>query len=157
MTDDGGASEARGPALSEEGGVGAPPGERTQRRDRAGTTTSNFGVGRRENHDASGFYGRFRTPEVSTDDTVLPPEPIAEPLIHGDARHMDAVADGSVALVVTSPPYFAGKQYEEELQREGVPGSYLEFLGLLTERSEERRVGKECRSGWWSQLYKKIE
>ena len=34
---------------------------------------------------------------------------------------MDAVADGSVALVVTSPPYFAGKQYEEELERDGVP------------------------------------
>ncbi|HVV35430.1 MAG TPA: site-specific DNA-methyltransferase [Acidimicrobiales bacterium] len=98
-----------------------------------GTTTSNFGVGKRENHDASGFYGRFRSPEVSTDDRVLPPLPVAEPLVHGDARHMDAVADGSVALVVTSPPYFAGKQYEEELQREGVPGSYLEFLQLLTD------------------------
>jgi DNA modification methylase len=100
---------------------------------RGGTTTSNFGVGRRENHDASGFYDRFRTPELSTDDTVPPPDPIAAPLIHGDARHMDTVADGSVALVVTSPPYFAGKQYEEELQREGVPGSYLEFLQLLTD------------------------
>ena len=100
---------------------------------RRGTTTSNFGVGRRENHDASGFYGRFRAPEVSTDDTVAPPQPIEQPLVCGDARHMDAVADGSVALVVTSPPYFAGKQYEEELQREGVPGSYLEFLQLLTD------------------------
>ena len=46
---------------------------------------------------------------------------------------MDAVADGSVALVVTSPPYFAGKQYEEELEREGVPSSYLEYLELLTD------------------------
>ena len=45
---------------------------------------------------------------------------------------MDAVPDGSVALVVTSPPYFAGKQYEEELEREGVPSSYLEYLELLT-------------------------
>jgi site-specific DNA-methyltransferase (adenine-specific) len=44
---------------------------------------------------------------------------------------MDAVADNSVALVVTSPPYFAGKQYEEELGREGVPGSYIEYLELL--------------------------
>jgi site-specific DNA-methyltransferase (adenine-specific) len=44
---------------------------------------------------------------------------------------MDAVADGSVALVVTSPPYFAGKTYEEELEREGVPSSYLEYLELL--------------------------
>ena len=53
--------------------------------------------------------------------------------MHGDARSMDAVADGSVALVVTSPPYFAGKQYEEELERDGVPSSYLEYLELLTD------------------------
>jgi site-specific DNA-methyltransferase (adenine-specific) len=46
---------------------------------------------------------------------------------------MDAVADGSVALVVTSPPYFAGKQYELELEREGIPSSYLEYLEMLTE------------------------
>ena len=46
---------------------------------------------------------------------------------------MDAIVDGSVALVVTSPPYFAGKQYEEELEREGVPRSYVEYLQLLTE------------------------
>ncbi len=44
---------------------------------------------------------------------------------------MEAVADDSVALVVTSPPYFAGKQYEEELDREGVPGSYIEYLELF--------------------------
>ncbi|MBA2608972.1 MAG: site-specific DNA-methyltransferase [Actinobacteria bacterium] len=100
---------------------------------RKGTTTSNFGVGKRENHDAQAFYNRFRVPEVSTDDTVLPPMPVPEPVVLGDARLMGNVADGSVALVVTSPPYFAGKQYEEELQREGVPGSYLEFLELLTD------------------------
>jgi site-specific DNA-methyltransferase (adenine-specific) len=46
---------------------------------------------------------------------------------------MAAVADGSVALVVTSPPYFAGKQYEEELEREGVPASYLEYLEMLSD------------------------
>ncbi|MBO0886968.1 MAG: site-specific DNA-methyltransferase, partial [Acidimicrobiales bacterium] len=46
---------------------------------------------------------------------------------------MDEVPDGSVALVVTSPPYFAGKAYEEELEREGVPGSYLEYLRLLSD------------------------
>jgi site-specific DNA-methyltransferase (adenine-specific) len=51
---------------------------------------------------------------------------------------MAQVEDGSVALVVTSPPYFAGKQYEEELERDGVPASYLEYLELL------RGVFKEC-------------
>jgi site-specific DNA-methyltransferase (adenine-specific) len=97
------------------------------------TTTSNFGVGSRESHDATPFYDRFRPPEVSSDDTVPAPLPVPEPFVCGDARHMDAVANGSVALVVTSPPYFAGKQYEEELEREGVPSSYLEYLELLTE------------------------
>ncbi len=98
---------------------------------RRGTTTSNFGVSRRESHDASGFYGRFEPPVVDDDDTVLPPDPIADPFVCGDARKMDTLADGSVALVVTSPPYFAGKQYEEELERDGVPSSYLEYLDLL--------------------------
>src|SRR5689334_6208329 len=102
------------------------------------TTTSNFGVGKRESHDASGFYERFEAPEVSDDDDVPVPYEIAEPFVEGDARHMDAVRDNSVALVVTSPPYFAGKQYEEELEREGVPASYLEYLDML------RAVFAEC-------------
>ena len=109
-----------------------------KQRRRTPTSTSNFGVGSRESHDASGFYGRFRAPELSSDQTVLPPRPVDSPFVHGDARHMDGIEDGSVALVVTSPPYFAGKQYEEELEREGVPSSYLEYLELLTE------VFREC-------------
>ncbi len=100
---------------------------------RKSTTTSNFGVGAREGHDSTPFYQRFRAPELSTDDTILPPSPVENPFMCGDSRHMDAIADGSVALVVTSPPYFAGKQYEEELEREGVPSSYLEYLGMLTD------------------------
>src|SRR6478735_1305210 len=102
-------------------------------RDRRPTSTSSFGVGRRESHDASGFYRRFHPLAVSDADDVLPPKPVAEPFVCGDARAMPEVADGSVGLVVTSPPYFAGKQYEEELEREGVPGSYLEYLQLLTD------------------------
>jgi len=102
-------------------------------KQRRPTSTSNFGVGARESHDSKPFYDRFRAPELSDDDAVPQPAPVAEPFVHGDARHMDRVADGSVALVVTSPPYFAGKQYEEELEREGVPSSYLEYLAMLTE------------------------
>ena len=102
------------------------------------TTTSNFGVGSRENHDAGGFYDRFRPPILSDDDTVARPLPVVEPFRVGDARDMTGVASGSVALVVTSPPYFVGKQYEEELEREGIPASYLEYLTLL------RDVFAEC-------------
>lgn len=72
-------------------------------------------------------------------DEVPDPEAIAEPFVCGDARSMGQVPDNSVALVVTSPPYFAGKQYEEELDREGVPSSYLEYLELL------RDVFAECK------------
>jgi DNA modification methylase len=106
--------------------------------ERRGTSTSNFGVGARESHDATAFYERFRAPILSADETVLAPTPIAEPFVHGDARSMDTVADGSVALVVTSPPYFAGKQYEEELERDGIPATYLEYLEML------RDVFAEC-------------
>lgn len=102
-------------------------------KERRKTTTSNFGVGARESHDSTPFYDRFRAPELSDDQNVPQPAPVAEPFVHGDARHMDRVVDGSVALVVTSPPYFAGKQYEEELEREGVPSSYLEYLEMLTD------------------------
>lgn len=106
--------------------------------ERRRTTTSNFGVSARESHDSTPFYERFRPPELSDDDTVLPPLPVAEPFICGDARSMSDVVDGAVALVVTSPPYFAGKQYEEELDRDGVPASYLEYLEML------RDVFAEC-------------
>ena len=92
-----------------------------KRGPKGGTSTSNFGVGKRESHDASAFYERFEAPTLSGDDDGPAPYEIDEPFVEGDARHMDAVLDNSVALVVTSPPYFAGKQYEEELEREGVP------------------------------------
>lgn len=107
-------------------------------RERRRTATSNFGVSRRENHDASAFYGRFDAPDASDDATVVPPRAVPQPFVHGDARSMDAVENASVGLVVTSPPYFAGKQYEEEFQREGVPSSYLEYLVML------RDVLTEC-------------
>ena len=107
-------------------------GVAARRRSSSGpTSTSNFGVGRRESHDASGFYRRFEAPVLDGDTRVRPPEPVDEPFVCGDARDMRTIADGSVALVVTSPPYFAGKQYEEELERDGVPSSYLEYLELL--------------------------
>ena len=95
-----------------------------------GTSTSAFGVSRRENHDASAFYARFEPPILSTDDVIVRCE-LDEPLIVGDARHMDEIADKSVALVVTSPPYFAGKEYEQALGEGHVPGSYFEYLQVL--------------------------
>jgi len=99
--------------------------------NREPTSTSSFGVGRRQNHDASKFYARFQAPEISDDATIVPAPDFTDPCLLGDARHMDAIPDSSVALVVTSPPYFAGKEYEENLGEDGVPASYLEYLEVL--------------------------
>ncbi|HLN41551.1 MAG TPA: site-specific DNA-methyltransferase [Acidimicrobiales bacterium] len=101
-------------------------------RRRRPTSTSAFGVGRRESHDASGFYDRFTAPVLSDDD-ALNSSPIKDKIVTGDARHMDEVEDASVALVVTSPPYFAGKEYEEALGEGHIPASYLDYLGMLTD------------------------
>ncbi|HWE54928.1 MAG TPA: site-specific DNA-methyltransferase [Acidimicrobiales bacterium] len=99
---------------------------------RRSTATSSFGVSRRENHDASGFYDRFAAPAVSADDH-LGDHRALDKLIAGDSRHMEEVPDSSVALVVTSPPYFAGKEYEAALGEGAVPGSYLDYLQMLRE------------------------
>ena len=101
------------------------------------TSTSAFGVSKRESHDASGFYGRFTPPELSEDSEVAPHRAL-DKLIAGDARHMDEVPESSVALVVTSPPYFAGKEYETSLGQDGIPSTYLEYLEML------RDVFAEC-------------
>jgi site-specific DNA-methyltransferase (adenine-specific) len=97
---------------------------------RRATATSSFGVSRRENHDASSFYARFAAPVLSADATIQPPGVVDEIYV-GDARQMDRVRDASVALVVTSPPYFAGKAYEEELGEGHIPATYVEYLTML--------------------------
>lgn len=106
-------------------------------RKRTPTTTSSFGSGAREAHDATPFYARFSLPAVSDDETVSPCT-VRDTLVCGDARDMSLVAANSVALVVTSPPYFAGKAYETALGEGGVPASYLEYLAML------HQVFREC-------------
>lgn len=99
---------------------------------RPATSTSAFGVGRRENHDASGFYSRFTPPVLSKDSTINFPVAV-DTVFEGDAREMTdlQVAPSSVALVVTSPPYFAGKEYEQDLSKGHVPSTYAEYLEML--------------------------
>ena len=99
---------------------------------RRATATSSFGVSRRENHDSSAFYDRFTPPDLSADAHVSPRKDVDD-IFCGDARHMEKVDDASVALVVTSPPYFAGKEYETELGAGHVPATYAHYLGMLEE------------------------
>lgn len=107
------------------------------RRATRGTSTSNFGVSRRESHDSGDFYARFAPRQVSTSEEVEGHLVLAEPIVCGDARDM-RLPDNCVALVVTSPPYFAGKEYEEALGQGVIPANYVEYLELL------RDVFAEC-------------
>ena len=133
------------PTAPEEGAVDQAP--RSSLRKGA-TATQAFGAGRRESHDASEFYARFNPPVISDDETVNPlPDPASVGLsdwyVNGDARNMTLVPDNSVALVVTSPPYFVGKEYEQAVvgdrdRAQAIPESYLDFLQML------RDIFSEC-------------
>ena len=106
---------------------------------RRATSTSAFGVSRRENHDSSGFYERFTAPLIDRSNEIYGPFSVEHPFRNVDIRDdPERLPDASVALVVTSPPYFVGKQYEEELDREGIPRTYAEFIDML------RGVLAEC-------------
>ncbi len=113
------------------------------------TATSRFGASRREGHDASAFYARFTPPVLCDDDTVARgpeldgelTERLGDGCLCGDARQMSAVPDACVALVVTSPPYFVGKSYEDALVADSdsrIPTSYFDYLDML------RDVFAEC-------------
>jgi hypothetical protein len=61
--------------------------EKEIRPRRPATSTSAFGVGRRESHDASAFYARFWLPRISSDDEVATnPEDSLGRIYCGDAR-----------------------------------------------------------------------
>jgi DNA modification methylase len=104
-----------------------------RRRRRGPTVTAPFGSSRRESHDATPFYRRFSPPVLSTTGVVERPREV-DVLHKRDARQLTQLVEAnSVALVVTSPPYFAGKEYEETLGKGGVPSTYLEYLDLLAD------------------------
>jgi modification methylase len=95
----------------------------------SGTQTSAFGTGGRVNHDARRFYeSRLYSglPEGATISYVENPVTV-ENLDRVFARSSEAMSelpDNSVHLMVTSPPYNASKEYDENL-------SLDDYLGLL--------------------------
>src|SRR4029079_2974962 len=115
------------------------PADRFRYRAAVATRTRTFGAGNRESHDASDFYARFTAPNVSKDRTINPCT-AADSVILGDARDMSQVDDNSVALVVTSPPYFAGKAYETDLEAGHIPANSLYYLTRLRQQCAEIRL-----------------
>ncbi len=102
------------------------------------TQTSAFGVSRREGHNAEDFYKRFTAPFI-TKDGAIAVCPVADRLFCGDSRDMSVVPNNCIGLVVTSPPYHSGKEYEQAIGQGHVPASYIEYLQML------RDVFAECR------------
>lgn len=92
------------------------------------TSTASFGAGKRESHDASAYYARRMTsenePPEPTGLVADAPDSIKNQIFAHSSENMVEIPDGSVALMVTSPPYNVGKDYDEDL-------SLDEYLGLL--------------------------
>jgi site-specific DNA-methyltransferase (adenine-specific) len=87
---------------------------------RKATSSSGFGSPGRVSHDASRFYGRRlyrnvgKTVESRATESAVPAEAIDHIYAHS-SEAMTELPDGCVHLMVTSPPYNAGKDYDEDL------------------------------------------
>jgi DNA modification methylase len=103
------------------------------RRRKRGTKTSSFGVKGREAHDSTLFYsrklyGEWEIPKPSPEDLVerVAPKELLDEVLLGDARDiLKKFPSNCMHLMVTSPPYNVGKEYDEDLTL----SEYLEFLG----------------------------
>lgn len=85
-----------------------------------GTKTSSFGVSARINHDSTPFYDRklysdfeIKEPTKYVENKI--PDDVIDKVFCQDARDMSILPDSSVHLMVTSPPYNAAKEYDEDL------------------------------------------
>ena len=97
------------------------------------TSTSSFGSPGREGHDSSAFYNTrlyADQPQAESESYVENPLPEVDVIFNRSSELMDELPDCSVHLMVTSPPYNVGKDYDDDLSLE----EYLAFL---------RRVWKE--------------
>lgn len=114
---------------------------------RKGTKTSSFGSSKRESHDSSMFYGRSLYRNTKSNQKHLEvqnsvPLTILDKVMCQDARGMSNIPDSSVHMMVTSPPYNVGKEYDQDLDL----GAYLGLLKQVF--AETRRVlvsgGRAC-------------
>lgn len=91
-----------------------------------GTKTSNFGVSKRESHDSSDFYKRFDKVEEfkGAQLQINTLEADKRNKIYPTSSTKTDLPDSCVDLVVGSPPYFVGKEYDEDYSFD----EYIDFL-----------------------------
>jgi site-specific DNA-methyltransferase (adenine-specific) len=96
---------------------------------RKNTRTSSFGTPGRVGHDSSAFYaGKLYDSQPQAQDLPYsetpPPAETLDRIFCHSAENMAELPDRSVHLLVTSPPYNVGKEYDEDLSLD----EYLAFL-----------------------------
>lgn len=93
------------------------------------TTTSAFGSPSRRSHDSSPFYagrlyqGQPQEQAAEYREVPLRPEQV-DRVYCGSAENMAELPESSVHLMVTSPPYNVGKEYDDDLSLQ----EHLAFL-----------------------------
>jgi len=112
-----------------------------------GTRTSAFGSPGRINHDSTPFYtsklyeGLPKEEIIKCVENPVPSE-FLDKIFCKTSERMEELPDNSVHLMVTSPPYNVGKEYDENLTL----NEYREFLKRIW--SEVKRVlvpgGRAC-------------
>ncbi len=116
-------------------------------RRKNGTRTSTFGSSGRINHDSTPFYTSRLYEELPKEEIVKyieNPIPLhyLDKIFCKSSERMDEVPDNSVHLMVTSPPYNVGKEYDKNLTL----SEYRTFLKRVW--SEVKRVlvpgGRAC-------------
>jgi site-specific DNA-methyltransferase (adenine-specific) len=99
---------------------------------KASTSTSTFGSPGRISHDATPFYNSrlyqniIQEYEGDYQENSIPIESL-NCIIPTSAEDMSQIPDKSVHLMVTSPPYNVGKEYDNNLTLE----EYLQFLSRV--------------------------
>jgi site-specific DNA-methyltransferase (adenine-specific) len=93
------------------------------------TKTSSFGSPGRTGHDASAFYAArlyADQPQAQAFEYIENPIPAdkLDTILNVSSEDMSALPDNSVHLMVTSPPYNVGKDYDQDLSL----AEYLAFL-----------------------------
>ena len=91
------------------------------------TSTTSFGASKRESHDSSAYYARrmVRMPDPGDVGEVRDaPANVLDKVFVQSSESMDQLPNDCVALMVTSPPYNVGKDYDEDLDL----GEYMNLL-----------------------------
>lgn len=88
------------------------------------TRTSSFGVGKREAHDSSAYYKRALSQLAESKDRLTNESVVENEIFEQSAETMSQLPDNSVALMITSPPYHVGKDYDSN-------ATFEEYLDLL--------------------------